>query len=67
VGGAKSYLYKTKCGGTKKGKVQVKQKAITLDMANNEIVNFDTVRDMVLNTTKIQSKERFQFKWDSKS
>ena len=53
-------------------------------MANDEVVNFDTMRDMVLNTTEkgpidpqkatefdptrqIQSKERFQFKWDSKS
>ena len=53
-------------------------------MANDEVVNFDTMRDMVLNTTEkgpidpqkatefdptrqIQSKERFQFKWDTKT
>ena len=36
-------------------------------MANDEVVNFDTMRDMVLNTTKIQSKERFQFKWDAQT
>jgi hypothetical protein len=52
VGGAKSYSYRTKYGCTKKGKVQVKQKGITLDMANDEVVNFDTMRDMVLNTTE---------------
>ena len=52
MGGAKSYSYKTKYGCTKKGKVQVKQKGITLDMANDEVVNFDTMRDMVLNTTE---------------
>ena len=84
IGGANSYSYKTKYGCTKKVKVQVKQNGITLDMANDEVVNFDTMRDMVLNTTekgpidpqkaaefdstrKVQSKERFQFKWDSKS
>ena len=36
-------------------------------MANDEVVNFDTMRDMVLNTTKIQSKERFQFRWDTQT
>ncbi len=67
MGGAKSYSYKTKYGCTKKGKVQVKQKGITLDMANDEVVNFDTMRDMVLNDSTIKSKERFQFKWDTKT
>ena len=66
VGGAKSYSYKTKYGCTKKGKVQVTQKGITLDMANDEVINFDTMKDMVLNTTmSIESKKRFQFKWDT--
>jgi hypothetical protein len=51
VGGATSYSYKTQYGCTKKGKVQVKQKGITSDMANDEIANFDTMRDVVLNTT----------------
>ena len=32
-------------------------------MANAEVVNFDTMRDMVLNGGTIESKERFQFKW----
>ena len=53
-------------------------------MANDEVANFDTMRDMVLNTTEkgpidpktnkefdptrqIQSKDRFQFKWDTKT
>jgi len=67
IGGAKSYSYKTKYGCTKKGKVQVKQKGITLDIANDEVVNFDTMRDMVLNDTTIDSKKRFQFKWDTKT
>ena len=67
IGGAKSYSYKTKYGCTKKGKIQVKQKGITLDRANDEVVNFDTMRDMVLNGTGIESKKRFQFKWDTKT
>ena len=37
---------------------------MTLDMANDEVVNFDTMRDMVLNGGATKSKERFQFKWD---
>ena len=52
IGGGKSYAYKTKYGCTKKGKIQVKQKGITLDMSNDEVVNFDTMRDTVLNTTE---------------
>ena len=50
VGGAKSYSYKTAFGCTKKGKVAVKQKGITLDRANDKVVNFDTMKSMVLNT-----------------
>ena len=64
VGGAKSYSYKTEYGCTKKGKVQVKQKGINLDMANDEVVNCDTMRDMVLNITNkgpIDSKEDKEF------
>ena len=52
----------------KKGKVQVTQKGITVDMANDEVINFDTMKDMVLNTTAgatMESKKRFQFKWDT--
>ena len=36
-------------------------------MANDEVVNFDTMRDMVLNGGSIKSKERFQFKWDTEA
>ena len=50
VGGAKSYAYQTAYGCTKKGKVLVKQKGITLDRANDKVVNFDTMKNMVLNT-----------------
>ena len=51
VGGAKSNSYKTN-----KGKLVVKQKGITLDMADDEVVNFDTMRDMFLNGGTIKSK-----------
>ena len=60
VGGAKSNNYKTN-----KGKLVVKQKGITLDMADDEVVNFDTMRDMFLNGGTIKSKKRFRFKWDT--
>ena len=43
-------------------------------MANDEVINFDTMKDMVLNTTggpmgpaTIESTKRFQFKWDTKT
>ena len=36
-------------------------------MANDEVVNFDTMRDMVLNGGSNKSKERFQFKWDTEA
>ena len=61
-GGAKSYAYRTN-----KGKVVVRQKGITLDVANNSIFTFDAMRDMVLNQTTIESAERFQFKTDPKT
>ena len=44
VGGAKSYTYRTH-----KGKIIVKQKGITLDRANETRVNFETMKNMVLN------------------
>ena len=40
-------------------------------MAKDEVINFDTMKDMVLNTTAaggkatMESKKRFQFKWDT--
>ena len=61
-GGAKSYTYKTA-----KGETVVKQKGITLDRANEKKVNFETLRDMVLNHTPIQSEKRFQFKWETET
>jgi hypothetical protein len=84
IGGAKAYSFETEYGCTEKGNIQVKQKGITLDMANDEFLNWDTMWDMVLNTTargpvdprrtaefdpsrKVQSKECFQCKWNSKT
>ena len=56
-GGAKSYAYKTS-----KGKINIRQKGITLDVANNKIITFDTFKKMVLNSESIKTAERFQFK-----
>ena len=61
IGGAKSYSYKLSTG-----KVVVKQKGITLDVANAAVVNFDTMKHMVLNDEKLQSVPRYQFQWDKK-
>ena len=36
-------------------------------LANDEVVNFETMRDMILNDATIKSKEPFQFKWDTKT
>jgi len=61
VGGAKSYSYMTNSG-----KICIKQKGITLDRANESVVNFDAMKEMVLNHKPIQSKERFTFRWENK-
>ena len=58
VGGAKSYAYKMA-----DGKTCVKQKGITLDCNNSELVNFETLKTMILNDSSIKSAERYQFKW----
>ena len=59
-GGAKSYAYRTQ-----QGKISVRQKGITLDIANNERINLETMRKMVLNNTTLESVPRFQFAWDN--
>ena len=43
IGDAKSYSYKTN-----KGKVVIKQKGITMDVANTDVINFEIMQDMVL-------------------
>ena len=60
VAGAKSYSYITN-----KGKIVIKQKGVTLDVANLTVVTFEAVRDMVLNDGIIETKERFNFRWDN--
>ena len=59
-GGAKSYAYKTN-----KGKINIRQKGITLDVANNEILTFENFKKMVLNKEIIKTADRFQFKTNS--
>jgi hypothetical protein len=64
VGGAKSYSYRTN-----KGKVITKQKGLTLDVENSKLANFDTLKHLVLNhmpsLNHIETKERFQFRWEN--
>ena len=64
VGGAKSYSYIEYNPDKNTDKVVIKQKGITLDRANSTKFTFDTVRDMVLNNTIIESEKRFQFVWN---
>ena len=59
IGGAKSYSYILNTG-----KVVVKQKGITLDEANSAVVNFHSLKNMVLNDGVIKSESRYQFQWD---
>ena len=40
-------------------------KGVTLDVANLKLVTFEAVRDMVLNDGIIETKERFNFRWDN--
>ena len=53
-GGAKSYSYKKNTGET-----VIKQKGITMDVANSKIFTFEPMRDMVLNNTSIKSEDRY--------
>jgi hypothetical protein len=62
VGGAKSYSYKT-AGG----KTVLKQKGVTLDRANDTVIDFDKMVDMVLNDVHIQTKPRHCFRWEAVS
>ena len=62
VGGAKSYSYKTN-----KGKIVIKQKGITLDMANSNIFTFENVRDVVLKDVKLESEKRYTFRMNEKT
>ena len=57
--GAKSYAYIMK-----EGTIKMKQKGITMDVANRAKITYDKFKELVLNiTTKIESVERFQFRW----
>ena len=60
IGGAKSYAYITNTG-----KIEIRQKGITLDRANSNKVTFDTMRDMVLKNKPIKTEKRYQFRWDN--
>ena len=62
IGGAKSYAYVTN-----KGKTVIKQKGITLDRANSSLVNFETMKDMILNDKNITSEKRYQFRWSNET
>jgi hypothetical protein len=71
IGGAKSYAYMLEKGKVDKKTKElvmavVKQKGITLDEANSEVVNFETLKHMVLNDDTLQSVPRYQFQWDKK-
>ena len=61
-GGAKSYCYKKNTDET-----VIKQKGITMDVANSKLITFETMRDMVLSSTSIKSEDRYTFRWDAKS
>ena len=54
--GAKTYAYRTK-----NGKTAVRMKGITLDATNANIFTFNAVKQMVLNSEKLQSAPRHQF------
>jgi hypothetical protein len=62
IGGAKSYAYVTNTG-----KTVIKQKGITLDRANSSVVTFDSIKDMFLNNTTIETEKRFQFRWNNET
>ena len=52
IAGAKSYAYITNTG-----KIVIKMKGVTLDVANLKVVTFEAVKKMVLNAEKIDQEE----------
>ena len=58
IAGAKSYAYRMDTG-----KVVVKQKGITLDVANHERFSFEKMKKMVLEGEQLESASRHQFGW----
>ena len=62
TGGVKSNPY-----NTNKGTAIIKQKGITMDVANTDIINFETMKDMVLNQGTLKSAKRFTFATDPKT
>ncbi len=55
IGGATSYSYKTN-----KGKVVIKRKGITMDVANTDVINFQIMKDMVLSQGTLKSANRLE-------
>jgi hypothetical protein len=53
------------------GTIKMKQKGITMDVANIEKITYDRFKGMALNNkdmpSEIESVERFQFSWESGS
>ena len=62
LGGAKSYAYVLD-----DGTVEIKQKGITMDRRNTNILTFDKYKKMVLNHEVIETAERHQFRWHDKT
>jgi hypothetical protein len=56
IGGAKSYSYRTNLG-----RIVMRQKGITQDEANSKLINFEAVKDMVLNNKTLKTVARFSF------
>jgi hypothetical protein len=65
VSGAKSYSYIKYDPDTDKTEYIIKQKGITLDVANSNIFNYEDIRTMVLENKKLESEKRYMFSWNS--
>ena len=65
VGGAKSYSYIKYNPDKDKSECIIRQKGITLDINNSNIFTFESIRDMVLEKTKLKSEKRYTFTWDN--
>ena len=65
VSGAKSYSYIKYDPDTDKTEYIIKQKGITLDVANSNIFNYEDIRTMVLENKTLESEKRYMFSWNS--
>lgn len=61
-GGAKNYAYKVKKEGCDKVEMVCKVKGIRLDYMNSKVINFDTIKELLLSTIETEQEHKIELK-----